>query len=354
MTDSELQKTIQTTTPVKEEKTSAPQDPVFDPLNPFLAILNALNRPRQYLAAAPTFVPQTLVDQFQFVDDGVDKWLYVYLNKVWIGIKDGSGGGGSPGGSDGDVQFNDAGVFGGDSQFNFDKTTNTLTLAALILSNALAVAYGGTGATSAAGARANLGAQAQDADLDALAAIASSGLLARTGAGTAAARTITGGSGITVTDGNGVSGNPTISLSGSIAFSNRVSAYLSSNQSTALAAVTVAFDTENFDGLGEYDNTTFQFTAADDGFYLIETKVTVNRGGDSVNDVVTVKKNGSAIMETYLTQRSSTGSYNPFAFESRVFELQAGDVIEVEANIGGSQPILSGDTKTYLTIHRLS
>ncbi len=52
-----------------------------------------------------------------------------------------------------------------------------------------------------------------DSDLAALAANSSSGLWARTGSGTGAARTITGTSGqIGVTNGNGVSGNPTLSL----------------------------------------------------------------------------------------------------------------------------------------------
>ena len=46
----------------------------------------------------------------------------------------------------------------------------------------------------------------------ALAGLASNGILARTAAGTAAARTITPGTGITVANGNGVSGNPTITL----------------------------------------------------------------------------------------------------------------------------------------------
>jgi hypothetical protein len=47
----------------------------------------------------------------------------------------------------------------------------------------------------------------------ALAAIASNGLLARTGAGAAAARTVTGtASEIAVTNGDGASGNPTISF----------------------------------------------------------------------------------------------------------------------------------------------
>jgi len=39
-----------------------------------------------------------------------------------------AGGGGTPGGSDTQVQFNDGGAFGGDSGFTFDKTNNTLGL----------------------------------------------------------------------------------------------------------------------------------------------------------------------------------------------------------------------------------
>ena len=52
--------------------------------------------------------------------------------------------------------------------------------------------------------------QAWDADLDAVAGLFANGVIARTGAGTAAARTITAGQGISVANGDGVSGNPTI------------------------------------------------------------------------------------------------------------------------------------------------
>jgi hypothetical protein len=50
--------------------------------------------------------------------------------------------------------------------------------------------------------------------LTAIGALSSSGVIARTGAGTVAARTITGSGNITVTNGDGVSGNPTISATG--------------------------------------------------------------------------------------------------------------------------------------------
>jgi hypothetical protein len=83
----------------------------------------------------------------------------------------------------------------------------------------VAVADGGTGSSTASGARTNLGVaigtdvQAFDADLSALAANATNGVWSRTGAGTGSARTITGTSPIGVTNGDGVSGNPTIACS---------------------------------------------------------------------------------------------------------------------------------------------
>jgi hypothetical protein len=52
--------------------------------------------------------------------------------------------------------------------------------------------------------------QAHDADLDAFAGVSSNGLIARTGAGTAAARSIAAGAGISVSNGDAASGNPTV------------------------------------------------------------------------------------------------------------------------------------------------
>lgn len=59
--------------------------------------------------------------------------------------------------------------------------------------------------------------QPVDSDLTAIAALATTGIISRTGAGAAAVRTITGTANeITLTDGNGVAGNPTISLPATI------------------------------------------------------------------------------------------------------------------------------------------
>lgn len=139
----------------------------------------------------------------------------------------------------------------------------------------LALVDGGTGSSTAAGARTNLGAgvvganvfiaataaaaqqamdteigvdvQAFDADLSALAALAANGMIARTGAGTAAVRTITAGTGISVANGDGVAGNPTITstdvLQGLIA--TDIAAIGNAINTTGKAAGKMIWDTTN-------------------------------------------------------------------------------------------------------------
>lgn len=74
-------------------------------------------------------------------------------------------------------------------------------------------AFDGAGAAAYVQLGAAGGPQAWDTDLDGYAALTTTGLVARTGSGTASTRTITAGSAqLTVSNGNGVSGNPTVDL----------------------------------------------------------------------------------------------------------------------------------------------
>ena len=57
-------------------------------------------------------------------------------------INSGGGGGGSPGGANTQMQFNDGGVFGGDANVVYNKSTNTMTMAGTLVANTMTVGSG--------------------------------------------------------------------------------------------------------------------------------------------------------------------------------------------------------------------
>ncbi len=71
----------------------------------------------------PTAYPAVTGYVLSSTDAGVMSWVAQ------------SGGGGSPGGSDTQVQFNDSSAFGGDAGFTYNKTTNIVTLGGLVTSD---------------------------------------------------------------------------------------------------------------------------------------------------------------------------------------------------------------------------
>jgi len=98
------------------------------------------------------------------------------------------------------------------------QASNSVTITGGTISGItdLALADGGTGASDAAQARTNLGlvvgldVQGYSAELVALSALTTTGLVVRTGSGTSTTRTLTAGTNIALTNANGVAGNITI------------------------------------------------------------------------------------------------------------------------------------------------
>lgn len=114
--------------------------------------------------------------------------------------------------------------------------------------------------------------QAFNADLSAVAGLSTNGVIVRTGAGTAATRTVTAGAGISVTNGDGVSGNPTVAVSG-----------LTTSEIAAATLVTAA------EGISSNDNDT-----------TIPTSAAVKQYADSVSPLKAwVNFNGVPASGTY-------------------------------------------------------
>lgn len=175
---------------------------------------------------------------------------------------------------------------------------NNLTVSGtLSLSAPLSVNNGGTGSTTQSAARTALGlaigtdVQAYDADLAAVAGLSANGLIARTGAGTAAARTLTGTANeITVTNGDGVSGNPTLSFPSALTLSNKTVA-LSSSAPTLNSDAYYTSNPADGGYFADYVCLTSSFNllaqakdqSAEAGGGIIDAQFIQNRDEDTVN-----------------------------------------------------------------------
>lgn len=65
----------------QQQNTPAVENPAnFDT---YIVFLENLRRMKQHQTTAPTFTPKNFLEQIQFYDNGTNRRLYLYINKVW-------------------------------------------------------------------------------------------------------------------------------------------------------------------------------------------------------------------------------------------------------------------------------
>lgn len=98
--------------------------------------------------------PGTISSGSSYADSDVDTHLNVSgassgqilswngTDYAWVADQTGGGGGGTPGGSDTQVQYNNSGAFGAEADFTYNASTNTLSVVNLVATNITATGAG--------------------------------------------------------------------------------------------------------------------------------------------------------------------------------------------------------------------
>lgn len=69
--------------PEKSTQDSPSPDQNKNDISQYITFLEAMKVTKRHLEFAPTLTPKNFYDQIQFLDDGVDVRLYLWINGTW-------------------------------------------------------------------------------------------------------------------------------------------------------------------------------------------------------------------------------------------------------------------------------
>lgn len=125
---------------------------------------------------------------------------------------------------------------------------------------------------------------------------------------------------------------------------DRVLAKITSDTSWSTSAV-VTFDNEIFDTLGNYDNTTYTFTVAEYGIYLVMGQILVNP--TAVDAFAYLRKNGA----TYNDMSGPIHTAGSILTTCSIIPLSTGDNMDIYLSM--SAGTLYGGNESYFSIQRI-
>jgi hypothetical protein len=140
-------------------------------------------------------------------------------------------------------------------------------------------------------------------------------------------------------------------------FSSRCAAYRGTTvQSVATGTWTkIEYNTEEFDGLGEFDNTTnYRFIANTTGYYQVNLCATLDNLGIDDSIIAEIRINGSAKARARVWL--SKDAQDPSASVSKLVYLNATGYVEgwVYHDYGANRDLLATSSQNFLTVHRVS
>lgn len=125
---------------------------------------------------------------------------------------------------------------------------------------------------------------------------------------------------------------------------------------TAGATALIPFGTEDTDKLGEYNNSTYTFTAKAAGFYYIRTQASFTAIGAIEIKLIIEHYNSSNILQNILVSYKNALSTDEFHHAiTSILSLTSGDKIQVKVMHNRATGIIleGGNDRNYLNIYRL-